>query len=171
MKYRAFGSVARNRNSAQRRLRCADIGAEGRHGHDEAVDYVSGLPEATVPTISSRTPGGHEGNCPLCGARVSVTPSAPLGDAPCPACGALIWPIGVGDRSWLLRGTLLSAELRERLIEEVNKPLDQVGSLDRVELLLELEEFLELEVPDEIVATWTTAADVLDWLAEQYDAG
>lgn len=51
------------------------------------------------PTISSRTPEGRYGRCPLCREFVCIEPSAPLGDAPCPCCGHLIvsidplWPI------------------------------------------------------------------------------
>lgn len=124
-----------------------------------------------MPTVSCRSPGGFEGTCPICGARVWVTPAAPLGDAPCPACGSLIWPIGVGDRNWLLRGSLLSAELRERLLAVASKPISEVDSLDRVELLLDLEACLKLEVPDEVAAKWQTLADMIDWLEEQYGAG
>lgn len=41
--------------------------------------------------ISSRTPEGSPGSCPVCGASIQVEPSDPAGDAPCPACGHLLW--------------------------------------------------------------------------------
>ncbi len=41
--------------------------------------------------ISSRTPEGSSGRCVVCGSELKVEPSEPLGDAPCPRCGHLIW--------------------------------------------------------------------------------
>ena len=41
--------------------------------------------------ISSRTPDGEMGNCPMCGAHICMESSWPSGDAPCPACGCLVW--------------------------------------------------------------------------------
>lgn len=45
---------------------------------------------------SSRTPEGTPNRCPICGQDVSITPSEPSGDAPCPHCGCLLWFV-VGD--------------------------------------------------------------------------
>lgn len=39
----------------------------------------------------SRTPEGEPAKCPVCGNVVSVEPSRPHGDAPCPNCGSLLW--------------------------------------------------------------------------------
>jgi mannitol/fructose-specific phosphotransferase system IIA component (Ntr-type) len=41
--------------------------------------------------ISSRTPEGLPGRCPICGKDVVVDPSIPPGDATCPHCGSLLW--------------------------------------------------------------------------------
>jgi hypothetical protein len=41
--------------------------------------------------IASRTPEGSPNHCPVCGAHVVIDPSRPPGDAPCPACGHLLW--------------------------------------------------------------------------------
>src|SRR4051794_20061828 len=41
--------------------------------------------------ISSRTPEGWPGRCPVCGHSLRVDPSLPTCDAPCPRCGALVW--------------------------------------------------------------------------------
>ena len=41
--------------------------------------------------ISSRTPEGRPNRCLVCGADIVIVPSDPAGDAPCPACGHLIW--------------------------------------------------------------------------------
>ena len=40
---------------------------------------------------ASRTPEGHYGRCPVCHEFVCVEFSSPAGDAPCPACGQLLW--------------------------------------------------------------------------------
>ncbi len=41
--------------------------------------------------ISSRTPEGEPNRCPVCGNALSLEPSRPPGDAPCPFCGTLLW--------------------------------------------------------------------------------
>jgi hypothetical protein len=49
-------------------------------------------------TIASRTPEGEPARCPVCGHAAAVEPSEfPTRDAPCPACGCLLWfaaPVG-----------------------------------------------------------------------------
>jgi anti-sigma B factor antagonist len=42
-------------------------------------------------TISSRTPEGQPNRCPVCGDSLTIEPSEPAGDAPCPRCGHLLW--------------------------------------------------------------------------------
>lgn len=42
-------------------------------------------------TPASRTPEGEPNHCPLCGNAISISPSRPPGDAPCPNCGELLW--------------------------------------------------------------------------------
>jgi len=41
--------------------------------------------------ISSRTPEGRPNRCPVCGSAITIEPSEPAGDAPCPHCGHLLW--------------------------------------------------------------------------------
>ncbi len=41
--------------------------------------------------VSSRTPEGQPNRCSVCGAEVRIDPSFPIGDAPCPDCGQLLW--------------------------------------------------------------------------------
>ncbi len=48
----------------------------------------------TQAVISSRTPEGRSGRCPVCRNRVCIEPSSPTGDAPCPSCGHLIFFVG-----------------------------------------------------------------------------
>jgi predicted RNA-binding Zn-ribbon protein involved in translation (DUF1610 family) len=46
---------------------------------------------------ATRTTEGTPSSCPICGKRMIVSPSIPLGDATCPHCGALIYPRLQGD--------------------------------------------------------------------------
>ena len=42
--------------------------------------------------ISTRTPEGSPGKCPVCGHNFAMEPSTvPTRDAPCPGCGCLVW--------------------------------------------------------------------------------
>lgn len=40
---------------------------------------------------ASRTPEGQSGACPVCGHAFYTDPAYPMGDAPCPNCGTLLW--------------------------------------------------------------------------------
>jgi hypothetical protein len=54
--------------------------------------------------VSSRTWGwGEERCCPICAALSWVEPSVTVGDAPCPACGHLLWPAHQTRRVTTLR--------------------------------------------------------------------
>jgi hypothetical protein len=49
--------------------------------------------------IPTRTPEGEPHRCPVCGTAVVIAPSAfPTPDAPCSACGQLLWLSGNPDR-------------------------------------------------------------------------
>ncbi len=48
-------------------------------------------------TVSSRTPEGESGRCPICDSPIVVEPSSFLGDATCPNCGHLIWFMRLPD--------------------------------------------------------------------------
>lgn len=41
--------------------------------------------------VSSRTPEGWPGRCPVCGRSLRVEPSVSTHDATCPNCGSLVW--------------------------------------------------------------------------------
>ena len=41
--------------------------------------------------ISSSPPQGSPDLCPVCGSEIQIDPSNPARDAPCPACGHLVW--------------------------------------------------------------------------------
>lgn len=115
----------------------------------------------TDATISSRTPEGSPQHCPLCQAEVRLEPSAPLGDAPCPHCGCLLWffktASGVQCWEYHTAGPVrerVRAFVAEKLDVEVEKlPPDMrflrdlgADSLDIAELVLALEEEFELDL-------------------------
>lgn len=101
--------------------------------------------------ISSRTPEGSPNRCPLCGAAVRIEPSRPFGDAPCPACGTLLWFISAdkGARFFNPRDPGLVDLLAARLgvspefISAGGWSEAGIDSLDLVELVMELEELDE----------------------------
>jgi acyl carrier protein len=124
--------------------------------HIELQTQWYGLRKQMV--ISSRTPEGSPNRYPVCGTRVWVEPSLFFGDAPCPACGQLLWFLTVrSEQRFFLPDEAVA--IRERLLERVAENLGvnreavlrdpaflkETGadSLDLVELMMELEEQLE----------------------------
>lgn len=97
-----------------------------------------------------------------------------MGEKVCPRCDAALWYIGYMNRPvFFVRNSgatateclvdLLSPHLEETLVEElgldgttstsdIRKMLDQMDSLDMVELLLELEPFLQRHISDDDLA-------------------
>jgi acyl carrier protein len=114
--------------------------------------------------ISSRTPEGESNRCPVCGRLVTIEPSRPLrepattspGDAPCPACGHLLWfhevTAHLGPESTrqvrlaAVRELLTGARERnlppETLVPDLNLLQTNWGldSLEIVELVMEVED-------------------------------
>ncbi|MDB5348752.1 MAG: phosphopantetheine-binding protein [Schlesneria sp.] len=99
-------------------------------------------------TIASRTPEGSPQDCPICGQAVCVEPSLPFGDAPCPACGTLLWFVVTDQETRWLNPT--SDTLSQLLLDRFGITLDMlrtrsiknlpIDSLDLVELVMELED-------------------------------
>jgi acyl carrier protein len=107
--------------------------------------------------VSSRTPEGSPHQCPLCGAISNLEPAFPGGDAVCPACGQLVW--WFRDRF----GERL-AQMLEELSLESSFRLD---SLEAVELIMELEEEFDLDIPDEDAERIQTLADLIRYLRQR----
>ncbi len=81
-----------------------------------------GVPAGGAMVISSRTPEGRPGHCPVCGSHVRIEPSDPAGDAPCPRCGHLLWLArqDLGDVQVIRpTGSRLEPEWLDRLIDSV----------------------------------------------------
>lgn len=108
-------------------------------------------------TISSRTPEGWRNHCPICAADVCIEPSIPVGDAPCPKCGHLLWFVDGAHGPCFFDAEKLARQLAERLgvakerVTLNTSFIDDVGadSLDIVELIMELEEEFEVTITDD----------------------
>ncbi len=133
--------------------------------------------------ISSRTPEGVPNHCPVCDGFICIEPSQPLGDAPCPNCGTLLWffDTSAGMR---FHESKAIAPLRDRLIETICENLgvsrerisstasfsEDMGadSLEIVELVMELEEELGVTIPDDEAEKIKTVGDAIDYLAKRH---
>ena len=129
--------------------------------------------------ISLRTPGGAPNRCPICAAAIHVEPSNPPGDAPCPNCGTLLWFSKTPDGLWFYDEET-ARPIRRRILDlicdnlGVNKEqltydlsfaeVPGVDSLDLVEFIMEIEEELEIAIPDEDAAKIKTIRDLIDYL-------
>jgi acyl carrier protein len=117
-------------------------------------------------TASTRTPDGYPTRCPVCRTDVVISPSDDLSDAPCPACGVLIWPIRVEAQAVCFDADELSMDQRSWLIETIER-WDSLDSLSQAEAIVEVESRLSINVPDAEAARWRDAGDFLRWLAHQ----
>src|SRR5215475_204293 len=116
--------------------------------------------------IASRTPEGWPNRCPVCGAEWRIEPSRPTSDAPCPSCGVLVW-FDAEDRE---------REVTEYVAQKLGVPREVLldpavsfsdlgaDSLDIVELIMELEEKFEINIPDEEADNLKTIGDVLEFI-------
>lgn len=125
-------------------------------------------------SVSTRTPEGLFGRCPICGTEFTAHCADPLLDAPCPSCGTLLWPLCRGPQGgesavYFLLADELTAETRRQLSDALAR-LDEgsMDSLDKVEAVMELEELFEVAVPDEVAAEWRSADDAIAWIQRHH---
>ena len=118
-------------------------------------------------TISSRTPEGRDSRCPLCGAETAIEFSL-AGDATCPKCGALLW----GEEAVYARMQRIIAEqlgVDPDKITGKSSFVNDLGadSLDTVELVMELEEEFDINIPDDAAEKMQTIGDVIRFILER----
>lgn len=108
--------------------------------------------------ISSRTPEGQPHRCPVCGGVSNTEPSS-AGDSCCPRCGELLWWFrdrfskqGLFEPDELSLSTMILAES---------------DSLDTVELVMELEEQFDIQIPDDAAEHIQTVADLIRYIRQQ----
>jgi acyl carrier protein len=110
--------------------------------------------------VSSRTPEGSPLYCRVCGRPVVAETSSPLDDATCPYCGSLL--IWFRDR---LRDYL--GDPTAEITAETSFATDLgADSLDTVELVMELEEEFDINIPDDEAERMKTVGDVIRYLEE-----
>lgn len=115
-------------------------------------------------TISTRTPEGFPSRCPICAAEFTVDFSDPGLDAVCPACG-----------SHLELAQMIVDRFRRKIAEQLGVPEDQfpdllsigelgADSLDLVEVVMELEEDFNDDLPIDEELRKRTIREALDAL-------
>jgi acyl carrier protein len=133
--------------------------------------------------VSSRTPEGSPGHCPLCGEAVRIEPSSLTGDAPCPRCGQLLWFFAVPSEVRFYRRDGVSPAKRRKVELVLARLYADLGvrseafasggafwrevggeSLDIVELVMLLEEDLDIRVPDAEAEKIRSVADLIDFI-------
>jgi acyl carrier protein len=102
-------------------------------------------------TISSRTPEGDGYLCPICGKIAPLVESFGSRDVPCPSCGHLLW--------WFRDRLGLTGDQ----LETLRLSIDKIGkdSLEIVELVMELEEEFEINIPDHEAENCRTIEDLI----------
>jgi hypothetical protein len=118
--------------------------------------------------ISSRTPEGRPGRCPVCESVICIEPSAPAGDAPCPCCGQLLWFVILAEETRFYLPDEASAGKWQRLVAVLDRiPPEPGESLDLVELVMELEEELGLSIPEGERGNVKSVGDLIDLFLRQ----
>jgi acyl carrier protein len=123
---------------------------------------------------ASRTPEGVPGNCPICNAVLCLEPSDPVGDAPCPYCGHLLWFVRLANQVKYYPQEDIAATKRQRLYEAIAnwardagidlRAIHNLDSFDLAQLFLELERSLGVTITSAQARNLRTLGDVIDHL-------
>ena len=122
-------------------------------------------------TVSSRTPEGLPSECPLCNAKTNINFSDPAGDAPCPNCGHLLWA-----------SVQLVQSVTRRYADTLGTGPDAINtntrfadlgadSLDTVEMVMELEEEYDVNIPGDVAERIQTVGDAIRYIQDQRRGG
>ena len=120
--------------------------------------------------VSSRTPEGMPSNCPRCGAKNNVEFSEPCDDAPCPNCGHLLWASAQLVQSLTKRFEDVLNTSPGAITANTRFTVFGSDSLDLVELVMELEEEFEIEIPNGVAERIQTIGDAVRFI-ENYRRG
>ena len=125
-------------------------------------------------TISSRTPEGVPGNCPICDAVICLEPSGPVGDAPCPYCGSLLWFVQLAGQVQYYAVEEIPVTKRRKIYDAIANWARDSGidfnavhvldSFDLAQLFLELESALGIKIAEKDARNLRTLGDVIDLL-------
>jgi acyl carrier protein len=131
--------------------------------------------------ISSRTPEGTPNQCPVCRTTLQIEPSPGTFDAPCPACGALLWFLRTREELLVYEANI-AAPVFERVMQilgdslginredfDPNTFIDDLDadSLDIVELVMELEDGFGVTISESDAEHFKTIADVIRSIIER----
>jgi acyl carrier protein len=127
-------------------------------------------------TISSRTPEGRPGRCPVCGTILCIEPSSPAGDAPCPACGHLLWFVILPDQTLFYSQNEVSPQRWQRFVAVLKRVSDLLldmppDSLDIVELVMELEGEFKISIPQGETERIKSIGDLIDFFLHEEPKG
>jgi acyl carrier protein len=116
-------------------------------------------------SVSTRTPEGSPHRCPICGKSVTIEPSDPTGDAPCPNCGYLL--------RWIRRKLAEKLGVDPESVTSSKSFVNDLGgdSLDAAELVIEIEDEFGVTIPDEKIEQINTVADAIRFIQEQLGDG
>ena len=106
-------------------------------------------------------------DCPLCGAKTNIEFSDPAGDAPCPNCGHLLWASAqlVNSVTQLYAGVLGTAP---GAINADTRFTDLgADSLETVEMVMELEEEYDINIPNDAAERIQTVGDAVRYIQDQ----
>lgn len=123
------------------------LGAE-HHAPKRSVDRPPRM------IISSRSPEGQPFRCPVCHEDTELEPSS-VGDACCPACGTLL--------GWF------RDRIDERLQLSDSFDVANIGSLEFVELVMQLEAEFGLNLSEAAAEEIQTIEDAIRALRRQWD--
>ena len=119
--------------------------------------------------ISSRTPEGLPSRCPLCGAETNLEVSEPTGDAPCPSCGHLRWYSATALAKIQRHMADILGVAPERITAETRFTGELCAdSIDTVELVMQLEEEFDLEIPDDAAERILSVGDLIRYLERKH---
>lgn len=135
--------------------------------------------------ISSRTPEGSPNRCPVCQTTLRIEPTPGTYDAPCPACGALLWFLQTTDGTIVYDASSaapVSDKVMEIFADNLGIDRDQLDSstfikdigadsLDIVELVMELEEEFGITISDNDAEQIRTIADAIRYIIERLRDG
>jgi len=127
------------------------------------TQYLVSQCESNV-NVSSRTPEGLPGNCPLCGAKANIEFSDPAGDAPCPKCGYLLWASAQHIQSVARHFADALGTSTAAFNADTRFPDLGVDSLDAIEMIMELEEEFDIRIPEDVAMQIRTIADAVRYI-------
>jgi acyl carrier protein len=123
---------------------------------------------------SSRSLEGVPGNCPACGAVICQEPAGPVGEAPCPYCGKVLWFVHFAGQMLFYPQEEVAAPRRQKmgdvLVQWSRKHgadlrlADELDSLDIIDVFHQLEHAMGVRISEESARRIRTFRDVIDLL-------